>query len=297
VQARYLIKATILATAMATAGAAQASLTVSVFNGIINSGSANSSNAGGPVSISLSDTTPDGRAISGFAQTDYGIAKAIATATGSPFGQVQAEARASWADSITITTPGSSGGFFTARMALDHQLGFGAGGFSFNTVDFQFLATRDIVGDRYFYQYNLNTSFTSLLTATLSINNNGASSATVTNSLPASSLVVDFLIPFTSGQSLAISSSLNCAARGNLTTAVCDAGNSAYWGGIRSVTDSNGAALSNWSVSSASGTDWQQSVIPTTGGVPEPSSWAMLIAGFGLVGAMQRRRQRIAISG
>ncbi len=27
-----------------------------------------------------------------------------------------------------------------------------------------------------------------------------------------------------------------------------------------------------------------------TGGVPEPASWAMLIAGFGLVGAMQRRR-------
>ena len=29
---------------------------------------------------------------------------------------------------------------------------------------------------------------------------------------------------------------------------------------------------------------------PAVGGVPEPASWAMLIAGFGLVGAMQRRR-------
>ncbi len=28
--------------------------------------------------------------------------------------------------------------------------------------------------------------------------------------------------------------------------------------------------------------------------VPEPSSWAMLIAGFGLIGAMQRRRRQIA---
>ncbi|WP_439547012.1 PEPxxWA-CTERM sorting domain-containing protein [Sandarakinorhabdus sp.] len=29
------------------------------------------------------------------------------------------------------------------------------------------------------------------------------------------------------------------------------------------------------------------------GAVPEPASWAMMIAGFGLVGAMQRRRQRV----
>ncbi len=31
-------------------------------------------------------------------------------------------------------------------------------------------------------------------------------------------------------------------------------------------------------------------------GVPEPSSWAMLIAGFGLVGAVQRRRRQIAVA-
>jgi hypothetical protein len=52
--------------------------------------------------------------------------------------------------------------------------------------------------------------------------------------------------------------------------------------------------LNDWSVASTSGTNWQQSFIPTSGAVPEPASWAMLIAGFGLVGAMQRRRQRVA---
>ncbi len=31
-------------------------------------------------------------------------------------------------------------------------------------------------------------------------------------------------------------------------------------------------------------------------GVPEPSNWAMLIAGFGLVGAVQRRRRQIAVA-
>ena len=34
-------------------------------------------------------------------------------------------------------------------------------------------------------------------------------------------------------------------------------------------------------------------VVPPAGGVPEPASWAMLIAGFGLVGAGQRRRRGI----
>lgn len=31
--------------------------------------------------------------------------------------------------------------------------------------------------------------------------------------------------------------------------------------------------------------------VPVTGGIPEPSSWAMLIAGFGLIGASLRRRR------
>jgi len=33
-----------------------------------------------------------------------------------------------------------------------------------------------------------------------------------------------------------------------------------------------------------------------SGSVPEPTTWAMLIAGFGLVGAAMRRRKRIAVS-
>ncbi len=35
---------------------------------------------------------------------------------------------------------------------------------------------------------------------------------------------------------------------------------------------------------------------PVTGGVPEPASWALMIAGFGLVGAAVRRRSRRALA-
>ncbi len=34
----------------------------------------------------------------------------------------------------------------------------------------------------------------------------------------------------------------------------------------------------------------------TPGGIPEPTSWAMLIAGFGLVGAAQRRRKGLTVA-
>lgn len=36
---------------------------------------------------------------------------------------------------------------------------------------------------------------------------------------------------------------------------------------------------------------------PPPGGVPEPATWAMLIAGFGLVGAAARRRRPVSVSG
>jgi hypothetical protein len=31
-------------------------------------------------------------------------------------------------------------------------------------------------------------------------------------------------------------------------------------------------------------------------GVPEPAAWAMMLAGFGLVGSAMRRRQKVAVS-
>ncbi|WP_017668865.1 PEPxxWA-CTERM sorting domain-containing protein [Sandarakinorhabdus sp. AAP62] len=60
---------------------------------------------------------------------------------------------------------------------------------------------------------------------------------------------------------------------------------------IKSVVFSNGfIAVRNLS--------WTGPAVPGggVGGVPEPASWAMLIVGFGLVGAMQRRRGAVRVS-
>jgi len=35
---------------------------------------------------------------------------------------------------------------------------------------------------------------------------------------------------------------------------------------------------------------------PPGGGVPEPAAWAMMLAGFGLVGGVMRRRQKVAVT-
>jgi hypothetical protein len=42
--------------------------------------------------------------------------------------------------------------------------------------------------------------------------------------------------------------------------------------------------------------NWALLAVPSVGGVPEPATWAMLIAGFGLVGAVSRRRRSASVT-
>jgi hypothetical protein len=89
-------------------------------------------------------------------------------------------------------------------------------------------------------------------------------------------------------------------------TAACD-GITLSWGGISALRDRSGNLINDWTTSSSSGLNYAVAFsTPTTappvdvtvryfpeGGiaVPEPANWVLLIAGFGLVGAVQRRRR------
>jgi hypothetical protein len=77
------------------------------------------------------------------------------------------------------------------------------------------------------------------------------------------------------------------------TVAACDASHSLYWNGLTDARDLADAPLANVSLTSASGFDYRfaSPLSPSlSAGVPEPSSWALMLVGFGLAGGAIRRR-------
>ena len=68
-----------------------------------------------------------------------------------------------------------------------------------------------------------------------------------------------------------------------------DLSHSLYWGGIPAQLSVNGQAVTDYALSSASGTDYRLSLAPP---VPEPTSAALLFAGLGLVAWLKAWRRR-----
>jgi hypothetical protein len=113
---------------------------------------------------------------------------------------------------------------------------------------------------------------------------------------------IDALIPISifvnNGDSLHITASLRTSSLGHTPLRGMGAGTTAgfghtmYWDGL--VFDD---ATRNVVLTSAStGFDYRNSAFPDVGGgVPEPATWALMIAGFGLAGGALRRR-RVAVA-
>ena len=77
---------------------------------------------------------------------------------------------------------------------------------------------------------------------------------------------------------------------GSPGSAYADFSHTVVWGGLQSVTTSTGQNVTNAAVvQSGSGLDFQTP--PPAGGVPEPATWTMMLAGFGGLGAAMRRRR------
>lgn len=116
-------------------------------------------------------------------------------------------------------------------------------------------------------------------------------------------------IPITFGQTFEIRVQSQCFTSGDTgvfngghpitqlsgasVNANCDMGNSVYWGGISAVRSSSGALVSNYGLTSGSGFDYRLAS-PDMPTVPEPSSWTLLISGFGVAGTAMRRRRAAA---
>ncbi len=108
------------------------------------------------------------------------------------------------------------------------------------------------------------------------------------------------VVPFVSGQPFDLRVATSCQV--DVVAAViwgghpsataestCRSGNSLAFGGVVGVTDIHGRPLPGARIVAASGIAYDARGVPP-GAIPEPATWAMLVAGFGLVGSALRQR-------
>lgn len=256
------------------------------------------SGPGGPLSsISYAGT---GLASGGYGEADFGAlhASASAIATGDA-AQTRGQGGAFWIDSVTFASASLAGAAF-ARFsfslsgALSSMTGpTSAGAVANSTISALVRAN----GSQVF------STTGQLVTRNGAIETNQLTRGVATSgsfqSDPVSSLAgtfsFDVPIVFNSAFQLraemtAFTQALTSFA-GDEASAHSSFGSSGYWGGLSEVHLADGTVLSGYSVSSASGFDWTRAYgAPVTAPIPEPETYAMLLAGLGLVAFVTRRR-------
>jgi hypothetical protein len=108
--------------------------------------------------------------------------------------------------------------------------------------------------------------------------------------------VVEFAIPVVVGESFSFgvygyaqAGMRSASGVAGISTADTDFSHTVTWGGLVGIYDMNHNLMSGATLTSASGEDWTR---PLAAPVPEPESWAMLMAGIGLLAAAGRRRRQ-----
>jgi hypothetical protein len=241
--------------------------------------------------VSLTRQFADGLGVSSF--VDYGIHKMDAISfdfagPGSGINPAGVQASSFWRDNLVVNSAARTG---VVEFAIDIRGSQSvAGNVTLSTANmgYTLIATRD--------SQNLGQFSLSFITATQP----GASSFTI-DGRPAAKRFGRYTlrVPFESGREFLVTSQAVCGASATdfqidtiFASAHCRFGDSIYWSGVSQVLGEDGHPIVGWTLSSRSGTDYTRSFEPQH--VPEPASWAMLIAGFGLAGAAARRRVRVA---
>jgi hypothetical protein len=108
----------------------------------------------------------------------------------------------------------------------------------------------------------------------------------------------DWTFGFDASQPWSVTVTMGCMAYvsdsvdGSNNAVDCDLGHTFTWQGV-SFASPGGQPLPGVTVQSLSGQNYSQPYAPLPP-VPEPAQWALLIAGFGLAGAVARRRRALA---
>lgn len=202
-----------------------------------------------------------------------------------------------WADTLTIDMPGLTGqsGIYLAKIDVTGTLaahGF-AGASSFNVTAYKDKAEllRSVPG--FFGGAQATTGGTDRQRVSWGVATYGGSYNDASSTIDD---YVIFAVPIVFGESFSlgvygyISAGMRSSSGvpGN-STADADFSHSVIWDGVAGVRDSMGNLVTGYSLTSASGIDWTQSMVSS---VPEPEAYAMLVAGLALVGAVRRRQRK-----
>jgi hypothetical protein len=209
-------------------------------------------------------------------------------------------AEVSFTDVVTISAaPGVTSGSYTATLFLSGTLEplasvSASGNVGFATMEAS-LELVDAATRPFDLSYTLSNYSGFIGSGGGSLNGDrytGAYTGAFTFSIPYENLV---------GQTIKVS--LKCGMNainlqgGDAAGGICDLGHSLYWGGISNIVDQNGTPVAGASAMGGSGFNYLNAspLYVPPGGVPEPGNWALLIAGFGLTGMMQRHRRMATI--
>lgn len=197
-------------------------------------------------------------------------------------------------DTITVNAPGFSSGAFMASLLIDGDLtanasgppGSGTVGFASMQIKVEVAGLANPVLDFSYTRSNYN----GFIGGGGSLNGMRYSGPLVGS--------FDFVIPFENliGQDVTISlfcgsNAINLQAA-DASDATCAYAHTVKWGGVSQVFDATNAPISGATILGKTGVSYANSFAAT---VPEPSSWALLMSGFGLVGAVARRERRCAV--
>lgn len=241
----------------------------------------------------------------GYGEVAFGALHATASAIASgDAAQTRGQGGAYWIDSVTFSSASLAGGAF-ARFAFSLSGALSsmsdpasAGAVANSTISALVRAN----GSRVF------SASGQLVSRNGAIETNALTRGIATNdsfqSDPVSSLAgtfsFDVPIVFNSpfqlmAEMTAFTTALTSFA-GDQASAHSSFGSSGYWGGLSSVHLADGTVLSGYSVSSLSGFDWTSAygAPPVAAPIPEPETYAMLLAGLGLLGFVTHRRRNLA---